>query len=58
MTALSSYYNALTGTGSHYDREQSEANLAVAKAQLAEAQRAYERIKDGPTPGEIALAED
>lgn len=52
-----SYYNALTGTGSQLDREQSEADLAAAKAELAQAQRAYERIKDGPTPGEVALAE-
>jgi len=29
----------------------------VAKAQLADAQREYERVKDGPTPGEIAVAE-
>jgi RND family efflux transporter MFP subunit len=51
------YYNAVTGTGSELDLELSSANLAAAQAQLAETQREYERIKDGPTPGEVALAE-
>ena len=51
------YYNAVTGTGSELDLESSSANLAAAQAQLAEAQRDYDRIKDGPTPGEVALAE-
>jgi len=51
------YYNAVTGTGSELDLESSSANLAAAQAQLAEAQREYDRIKDGPTPGEVALAE-
>jgi HlyD family secretion protein len=54
-TALS-YYNALTGTGSDLDKALTEAALQAAQAQLAEAQREWERIKDGPTPGEIALA--
>ena len=51
------YYNAVTGTGSELDLELSAAELATAQAKLAEAEREYERIKDGPTPGEIALAE-
>jgi RND family efflux transporter MFP subunit len=51
------YYNAVTGTGSELDLELSAADLAAAQARLAEAEREYERIKDGPTPGEIALAE-
>jgi multidrug efflux pump subunit AcrA (membrane-fusion protein) len=51
------YYNAVTGTGSELDLELSAADLATAQAKLAEAERDYERIKDGPTPGEIALAE-
>jgi len=37
--------------------ELSAADLAAAQAKLAEAERDYERIKDGATPGEIALAE-
>ena len=51
------YYNAVTGTGSELDLELSAADLAASQAKLAEAEREYERIKDGPTPGEIALAE-
>jgi HlyD family secretion protein len=34
-----------------------QADLEKARAQLAEAQRAWERIKDGPEPAEIAAAE-
>jgi len=52
-----SYYNAVTGTGSDLDRDSSEANLLAAQAQLDDAQRAWDRIKDGPTPGELAVAE-
>jgi len=51
------YYNAVTGTGSELDLDSSSADLAAAQALLAEAQREYDRIKDGPTPGEVALAE-
>ncbi len=51
------YYNAVTGTGSKLDLQQTAADLAAAQAQLADAQREYERVKDGPTPGELALAE-
>ena len=51
------YYNAVTGTGSELDLELTAADLAAAQAKLAEAERDYERIKDGATPGEIALAE-
>lgn len=51
------YYNAVTGTGSTLELESSSADLAAALAKLAETQREYERIKDGPTPGEVALAE-
>jgi multidrug efflux pump subunit AcrA (membrane-fusion protein) len=51
------YYNAVTGTGSELELDLSAADLAAAQANLAEAEREYERIKDGPTLGEIALAE-
>ena len=54
-TALS-YYNALTGTGSDLDKALTEAALQAAEAQLADARRTWEQIKDGPSPGEIALA--
>lgn len=50
------YYNAVTGTGTELDKESSAADLASAQAQLAQVQRDWDRIKDGPTPGEIALA--
>ena len=51
-----SYYNAVTGTGSDLDRDTSEADLLAAQAQLSDNQRAWDRIKDGPTPGELAVA--
>ena len=55
-TALS-YYNAVTGTGSELVLAQTEADLAAAHATLADAQRAYERVKNGPSAGVTALAE-
>jgi HlyD family secretion protein len=36
---------------------QAEAALELARAQLADAQRAYERVKDGPDPDEVASLE-
>lgn len=51
------YYNAVTGTGSELELDSSFADLAAAQAKQAEVQREYERVKDGPTPGEVALAE-
>jgi len=52
-----SYYNALTSTGSDLDKALTEAALQAAQARLAEVHREWERIKDGPSPGEVALAE-
>lgn len=52
-----SYYNAVTGTGSDLELQQTSADLAAAQATLAQAQKDWERIKDGATPGELALAE-
>jgi len=49
--------NALTGTASETDIAVAEANLATAKAQLFDAQRQYERVKDGPNLADIALLE-
>jgi len=51
------YYNAVTGTGSELNLELTEAELATALAELAVAQKDYERAIDGPTPGEVALGE-
>jgi HlyD family secretion protein len=49
--------NALRGTGSPADIAVAEADLVVAKAQLFEAEREWERIKDGPQKSDIALLE-
>jgi RND family efflux transporter MFP subunit len=50
-------YNAAIGTASDTEKAIAQANLLKAQAQLAEAQRELERVKEGATPGEIALAE-
>jgi HlyD family secretion protein len=49
--------NALTGTASDTDIAVAEANLATAQAQLVDAQRQYERVKDGPNPADVTLLE-
>ncbi len=50
-------YNAMVGTSSEQEQALAAADLAVAEAQLAEAQRDWERIQNGATGGEIAFAE-
>lgn len=50
-------YNAMTSTGSDLDQAAAAAELATAQAALADAERAWERSKEGPSEGEIALAE-
>jgi HlyD family secretion protein len=47
----------MQGTASVNDIAIQEANLATAQAQLASAQREYERIKEGTSPADIALLE-
>lgn len=49
--------NSMQGTASVNDIAIQEANLATAQAQLASAQREYERIKEGTSPADIALLE-
>jgi HlyD family secretion protein len=49
--------NALKGIGSDTDIAVAQANLVAAQAQLQDAQRQYERVKDGPNPADVALAE-
>lgn len=49
--------NSLLGTASETDIALQEANLAKAQAQLLEAQREWERVKDGVSPADIALLE-
>ncbi|HUF38608.1 MAG TPA: efflux RND transporter periplasmic adaptor subunit [Anaerolineales bacterium] len=47
--------NGLLSTGNPFDIAQAEAALATAQAQLLQAQRDYEQVKDGPSPAQIAL---
>ena len=49
--------NALKGTGSKADIAVAEADLATAVATRSEAEREWERIKDGPKESDIALLE-
>jgi multidrug efflux pump subunit AcrA (membrane-fusion protein) len=48
-------YNALRGTGSEADIAVAEADLAKTKAQLIEAERAWERVKEGPNEANVLL---
>jgi HlyD family secretion protein len=50
-------YNNLIGTGDEIDIAVAEADLAAAQAQLFEANREWERIKDGPKESDIGLLE-
>jgi HlyD family secretion protein len=47
--------NALQGTGSKADIAVAEADLTTAKAQLLDAEREWERIKNGPAESEVEL---
>jgi HlyD family secretion protein len=49
--------NYLTGMPSELDVDQAEANLQAAKAEVANAQKAFERVKNGPDPETMALAQ-
>jgi multidrug resistance efflux pump len=49
--------NSLLGNASEEDIVKAEAELALAKAQQAEAERRYAILKNGPDPNEVALAE-
>jgi HlyD family secretion protein len=49
--------NALLGTAGPTDLAIAKANLETALAQLAQAQREFDRVKNGPTEAELALAE-
>jgi HlyD family secretion protein len=51
---LLDYYEALPDT---LDKQTLEAQLDVAKDNLADAQREYNRLKDGPDPAEVAAAQ-
>jgi HlyD family secretion protein len=49
--------NGLQGSSGPTDIAVKEADLATAKAQLEQAKRDWERLKDGPNPADIALLE-
>ena len=49
--------NGLLGTTNPTDQAVAQANLETAKAQLADAQRQWERVKDGTSPAELATLE-
>jgi len=57
VTDLTVKYNWYVGKATNIDAEKYRANLAVAQAQLADAQREIERLKDGPSADDIASAE-
>jgi HlyD family secretion protein len=50
-------YNSVSSTGSETDIEVAEADLATAQAQLQEAERDWEKVKDGPKPEDVAYYE-
>jgi HlyD family secretion protein len=50
-------YNWYIGHPSDIDQAQFDAEVALAEAKVAEAEREYERLKDGPDPDEVAMAE-
>ncbi len=51
------YLNNLTGVTDEIDLAQAEADLEAAQARLADAQRQYEKMADGPDPDALALAD-
>jgi multidrug resistance efflux pump len=50
-------YNGISSTGSDTDINVAEAELATAQAQLLEAEREWEDVKDGPKPEDVAYYE-
>jgi HlyD family secretion protein len=50
-------YDFVSGTFSITEVQQSDADFQVAKAQLEDAQREYDRLKNGPDPLDIAAAQ-
>jgi HlyD family secretion protein len=49
--------NGLLGTSNPTDQAIAQADLETAQAQLAEAEKEWERLKDGTSPADIALLE-
>lgn len=50
-------YNALLDASNEFDVSQGEAELAIANAQLEQAEKDYNELIDGPDPDDVALAE-
>lgn len=64
VAAAQNYYdntvtllNNLLAEANKIDLDQAEADLALAKAQLADAERRYASVKEGPDPEDLDLAE-
>ena len=57
LTDLTNQYNWYTGKATDLDAEKYRANLAVAQAQQADAQREVDRLINGPAADDIAAAE-
>jgi HlyD family secretion protein len=51
------HLNNLQGSANEIDLAQAKAGLEMARAGLADAQREYQKLQDGPNPDELALAE-
>ena len=49
--------NGMLGTTNATDQAVAQANLETARAQLADAQTQWERVKDGTSPAQVALLE-
>jgi HlyD family secretion protein len=56
LTDLTNKYNWYTGKVTDLDAEKYQADLAVAKAQQADAQREVDRLKNGPSADDVAAA--
>lgn len=56
LTNLTNQYNWYTGKATSLDAATYQANLAVAQAQQADAQRSVDRLKNGPAADDIAAA--
>jgi HlyD family secretion protein len=56
LTDLTNKYNWYTGKATDLDAEKYKADFAVAQAQMADAQREVDRLKNGPSEDDIAAA--
>ena len=57
VNTLKTQLNYLTSTPDTLTADAYSANMELAKAELESAQRAYDRVKDGPNPDDIAVAQ-